>query len=112
MTAIIAIGCSRNFAHVGSEKPPFPRAPVQRILQRSRRPFRRWDRRVFMVSQPLSVLDAEDIDVLGIEPKRELRSCNHLLGDHEALMRFHDEEGYILLRNVLDAGSIAAARQA
>lgn len=55
---------------------------------------------------------AKDIDVLAIDPKGELQSCNHLLDDQAALMRFHDEEGYILLRNVLDPNSVEEARKA
>lgn len=56
--------------------------------------------------------DAVDLDVLSIKPKGELQSCNHLLDDHAALMRFHDEVGYILLRGVLDPDSVEEARLA
>lgn len=55
--------------------------------------------------------DAVDLDTETISPAKELQSCNHLLGDHAALMRFHDEEGYILLRGVLDMDSIRNARR-
>jgi hypothetical protein len=65
-----------------------------------------------MVVESLFLPDAEDSDVLAVNPQRELESCNHLLDDHEALMRFHDEEGYILLRNVLDPASVEEARKA
>lgn len=65
-----------------------------------------------MVVESLFMPDAEDSDVLAVNPQRELESCNHLLDDHEALMRFHDEEGYILLRNVLDPASVEEARKA
>lgn len=65
-----------------------------------------------MVVESLYLPDAEDSDVLAINPERELESCNHLLDDHTALMRFHDEEGYILLRNVLDPASVEDARKA
>jgi hypothetical protein len=64
-----------------------------------------------MVVQALHMPDAVDSDVLAVKPQRELESCNHLLDDHEALMRFHDEEGYILLRNVLDPDSVEEARK-
>src|SRR5687767_15479016 len=63
-----------------------------------------------MAAQALSMPEAKDIDVLSIHPQGELKSCNHLLDDHAALMRFHDEEGYILLRDVLEPGSVAEAR--
>src|SRR3546814_17904558 len=56
--------------------------------------------------------DAGHLDVLSVKPVRELESCNHLLDDHAALMRFHEDEGYILLRDVLDAGSVEEARKA
>lgn len=65
-----------------------------------------------MAAQALSLPNANDLDVLSIRPTGELQSCNDLLEDHAALMRFHDEEGYILLRNVLDPDSVAEARQA
>jgi ectoine hydroxylase-related dioxygenase (phytanoyl-CoA dioxygenase family) len=65
-----------------------------------------------MATQALSMPDAVDLDVLSITPEGELQSCNHLLDDHAALMRFHDEEGYILLRGVLDPESVQEARRA
>lgn len=65
-----------------------------------------------MATQPLYMPDAKDLDVLSVKPVRELESCNHLLDDHAALIRFHDEEGYILLRSVLDPGSVETARGA
>ena len=65
-----------------------------------------------MVVEALYMPDAEDSDVYAVNPQRELESCNHLLGDHEALMKFHDEEGYILLRGVLDPASVEEARKA
>jgi hypothetical protein len=55
--------------------------------------------------------DAVDLDTETITPAKELQSCNHLLGDHAALMRFHDTEGYILLRGVLDMESVRQARR-
>ena len=55
--------------------------------------------------------DATDLIGEAIVPQRELESCNHLLGDYEALMRFHDEQGYIFLRNVLDPESVEQARR-
>lgn len=65
-----------------------------------------------MVVESIFMPGAQDCDVLAITPGLELRDCNHLLDDHAALMRFHDEEGYILLRGVLDPGSVEQARKA
>ncbi|NLR72769.1 phytanoyl-CoA dioxygenase family protein [Novosphingobium sp. ERN07] len=65
-----------------------------------------------MASKALFMPDAPDADVLAVRATRELQSCNHLLEDHAALMRFHDEEGYILLRGVLDPVSVLEARDA
>src|SRR3546814_15194611 len=65
-----------------------------------------------MAVESIFMPDARDRDVLSVKPVRELESCNHLLDDHAALMRFHDDEGYILLRDVLDAGSVEEARKA
>lgn len=56
--------------------------------------------------------DAEDMHVKYVNPERELESCNHLLRDHCALDRFYNDNGYLLLRGVLDAGSVEAARDA
>lgn len=56
--------------------------------------------------------DADDLGVADINPLRELENCNHLLDDHAALERFYTENGYILLRGVLDPGSVAEARDA
>src|SRR3546814_11576868 len=65
-----------------------------------------------MAVESIFMPDARDLDVLSVKPVRELESCNHLLDDHAALMRFNDDEGYILLRDVTDAGSVAEARKA
>ncbi|MEO5598229.1 MAG: phytanoyl-CoA dioxygenase family protein [Novosphingobium sp.] len=51
-------------------------------------------------------LKAEDV-----HPVQGLQSCNHLLDDHAALMRFHDEEGYIFLRDVLSHEALDQARR-
>jgi len=64
-----------------------------------------------MSAQALSIPNAPDLEISDIHPLRELESVNHLLDDHAALMRFYDENGYILLRNVLSPASIARARQ-
>jgi hypothetical protein len=56
--------------------------------------------------------EAEDLAVADVRPDRELESCNHLLDDHEALERFYDANGYILLRGVFDPTSVAEARDA
>ena len=63
---------------------------------------------VISLNQP----DADDLDFDAIEVTGELESANHLLGDHAALMRFHDEKGYVFLRDVLDSDSVAEARDA
>lgn len=55
--------------------------------------------------------DSADLHVADIRPARELESCNHLLGDRAALGKFYDENGYILLRDVLDAEAVALARE-
>lgn len=65
-----------------------------------------------MTVAALSRPDAEDLKVLDVKPDRELESCNHLLGEHAALERFYDDNGYLLLRGVLDPGSVAEARDA
>lgn len=56
--------------------------------------------------------DAEDLTVLDVKPDRELESCNHLLEDHEALERFYQDNGYLLLRGAFDPASVAEARDA
>ena len=65
-----------------------------------------------MASQPIDRPDATDLSVQDVQPRGELQSCNHLLDDHTALEAFYDRYGYILLRGVLDPGSIVAARDA
>lgn len=65
-----------------------------------------------MTVAALSRPDAEDLKVLDVKPDRELESCNHLLDEHAALERFYDDNGYLLLRGVLDPGSVAEARDA
>lgn len=65
-----------------------------------------------MAVQALSRPDARDCNALEIHPTRELQSCNHLLDDFTALTRCYEDEGYILLRQVLDPGSVATARDA
>ena len=65
-----------------------------------------------MAIESIFMPDAPDSNVLEVTPTLELQDCNHLLDDHAALMRFHDEEGYILLRNVLDPESVEEARAA
>jgi len=60
----------------------------------------------------LEIPDAPDLDIATIEVTRELVSANHLLDDREALMRFHDSQGYLLFRDVLDAEALAIARAA
>lgn len=54
--------------------------------------------------------EATDLNVLDVVPARELESCNHLLDNPEALDRFYEENGYILLRGVFDPATVARAR--
>lgn len=65
-----------------------------------------------MAVTSISMPDAIDINSADIVPARELESANHLLDDHDALMKFYNEQGYLLLRNVLDPQSVATARAA
>jgi ectoine hydroxylase-related dioxygenase (phytanoyl-CoA dioxygenase family) len=62
------------------------------------------------MSEALRLPEARDLHVRDIVPRGELQSCNHLLDDHAALTRFYEDNGYILLRQVLDPGSVARAR--
>lgn len=63
-----------------------------------------------MAAPALHRPDARDCNALEIRPTRELESCNHLLDDFAALTRFYEDQGYILLRQVLDPSSVATAR--
>lgn len=65
-----------------------------------------------MKTDPINLPDARDLDPGTIDPKRELETCNALLDDFPALNRFYEENGYLLLRQVLDPQSIAEARDA
>lgn len=56
--------------------------------------------------------EADDLDVTDVQATGELESCNHLLTDREALERFYQEKGYILLRGVFDPASVEQARDA
>src|SRR5690554_5196622 len=62
--------------------------------------------------QALNRPEATDLELLDVQPQLELESCNHLLDDHAALEQFYDENGYILLRNVLNQQSVEEARDA
>lgn len=64
-----------------------------------------------MVVESISLPGAKPLNVLDIHPTRELESCNHLLGDHDALMRFHDEQGYIFLRDVINHEALDRCRE-
>jgi hypothetical protein len=64
-----------------------------------------------MVVESISLPGAKPLNVLDIKPTRELESCNHLLGDHDALMRFHDEQGYIFLRDVINHEALDRCRE-
>lgn len=63
-----------------------------------------------MAVEALKLPDADDLEVRDVDPRGELRDCNHLLDDHGALLRFYEENGYILLRQVLDPDSVERAR--
>lgn len=54
--------------------------------------------------------EAADLDVQDVVATDELESCNHLLDDPAALNCFYEDKGYILLRGVFDAGTVARAR--
>lgn len=62
--------------------------------------------------RPINLPDAVSLTLADVSPIRELEDCNHLLDDHAALERFYDDNGYILLRNVLDPTSVVEARDA
>ena len=64
-----------------------------------------------MVVESITIPGAKALDVADIHPSRELQVCNHLLGDHQALMRFHDEEGYIFLRDVINHEALDRCRE-
>lgn len=65
-----------------------------------------------MSVQGLNFPDAKDLNTLDVMPKRKLESSNHLLDDHAALQCLYEQNGYILLRQVLDPQSVEAARDA
>lgn len=65
-----------------------------------------------MSVQALNLPDAKDLNVLDCEPRGELESCNHLLDDFPALQRFYEDNGYVLLRQVLHKPSVEEARDA
>lgn len=56
--------------------------------------------------------DAQDSDAQRIVPRREMVASNHLLDDHAALTRQYEQDGYLLLRGVLDLDAVAEARRA
>lgn len=61
--------------------------------------------------EPVFLPDAVPLNALDVHPTGELVACNHLLGDHDALMKFHDEEGYIFLRDVLSHDALEQTRK-
>ncbi|MBV1688971.1 phytanoyl-CoA dioxygenase family protein [Novosphingobium sp. G106] len=65
-----------------------------------------------MAARALNLPDAEDLNVLDVHPLREMEPSNHLLEDHAALMRSYEENGYLLLRQILNPESVAEARDA
>jgi len=65
-----------------------------------------------MSVQALNLPDAKDLNALDCEPRGELESCNHLLEDFPALQRFYEDNGYLLLRQVLHKPSVEEARDA
>jgi len=58
----------------------------------------------------LNIPDAEDLDVLSIQPSRTFEVCNPLLGDGAAINRFYADNGYLFFRGVLDLASVERAR--
>jgi ectoine hydroxylase-related dioxygenase (phytanoyl-CoA dioxygenase family) len=56
--------------------------------------------------------DVADIDARKITPVGTLQLCNDILDDREALLAFHEREGYLLFRGLLDPASLAEARDA
>lgn len=56
--------------------------------------------------------DVADLDTLSIVPSRQLRICNDMLDDHEALEAFYEDNGYLFFRGVLDPRSVEEARSA
>ena len=63
-------------------------------------------------TQGLHLPDAQDLNVRDVRPRQVLQSCNHLLDDHAALTRFYEDNGYVLLRQVLNRESVIEARDA
>ncbi len=64
-----------------------------------------------MVVESISIPGAKPLEASAVHPTRELETCNHLLGDHEALTRFHDEQGYIFLRDVISHEALDRCRE-
>ena len=65
----------------------------------------------FAMNAVVNLPDVKDTDASQINPARELESCNHLLGNREALEKFYEANGYLLFRQVLDLESVAEARR-
>jgi Phytanoyl-CoA dioxygenase (PhyH) len=63
-----------------------------------------------MTQEALRIPDAIDIDALAVQPCREFEICNPILDDHDELERFYDRSGYLFFRGVLNAQSVAHAR--
>lgn len=65
-----------------------------------------------MSSRALYLPEAEDLDVRDVYPSRDLEQSNHLLGDHAALTKSYEDNGYLLLRKILNPRSVEIARDA
>lgn len=63
-----------------------------------------------MSAAALSLPDVDDLELSDIRPDRELEVCNDLLEDHDRLIAFYEENGYVFLRNVLNPESVQQAR--
>lgn len=57
----------------------------------------------------VAVSTAVDIDAADIVPRLELQDSNHALGDPARLEAIYEEQGYLLLRGVLDPVSVRTA---
>src|SRR3546814_16067003 len=58
-----------------------------------------------MAVESIFMPDARDLDVLSVKPVRALESCNHLLDDHAAMMRFPDQGRINLTSDGRDPGT-------
>lgn len=57
----------------------------------------------------VALADAIDIDAATIRPRLELKDSNHALGNPDLMNRMYEDQGYLLLRQVLDHGAVRRA---